>query len=97
MLQIVLGYSSYQENSSFNAASKKIMPSEEDRLAITELFNKKQALLLELQHYEANAASALNTDVEIPSNAMPTNTKLQVAVLPSCEQVRFTVLQIFLY
>ncbi|KAJ0174267.1 hypothetical protein K1T71_010413 [Dendrolimus kikuchii] len=82
----VLGYPPYQENANFNAASKKSLPSEEDRLAITELFNKKQALLVELQHNEANAASATSTDPEKPATAMPTNTKLQVAVVPSCEQ-----------
>lgn len=65
------------------------MPSEEDRLAITELFNKKQALMVELQHYEANAASgSVSLDnLERPASAMPTNTRLQVAILHSPEEV----------
>lgn len=84
----MMGYPPYQENTGFNATSKKL-PSEEDRQAITELFNKKQALMVELQHYEANAASS-NTSLEEPehgSTAMPTNTRLQVAVNPSMEDV----------
>ncbi|XP_037294953.1 Bardet-Biedl syndrome 2 protein homolog isoform X2 [Manduca sexta] len=82
----VLGYPPYQENTSFSAASKKL-PSDEDRLAITELLNKKQALLVELQHYEANAANASNADdVERPATAMPTNTRLQVIVLHAPEE-----------
>ncbi|XP_049876587.1 Bardet-Biedl syndrome 2 protein homolog [Pectinophora gossypiella] len=76
----VLGYSPHQEETGFNAAKK--LPSEEDRLAITELFNKKQALTVELQHYEANASSATNSLDERPATAMPTNTRLQVAVTP---------------
>ncbi|CAH2984450.1 unnamed protein product [Chilo suppressalis] len=82
----VLGYAPYQENNGFNAASKKL-PSEEDRLAITELFNKKQALMIELQHYEANAASgSVSLDaLERPATAMPTNTRLQVAVNASIQ------------
>ncbi|XP_059059038.1 Bardet-Biedl syndrome 2 protein homolog [Achroia grisella] len=77
----VLGFSPYQENAGFNATSKK-MPTEEDRMAITELFNKKQALLVELQHYEANAASSSLSleSPDRPMSAMPTNTRLQVAV-----------------
>lgn len=65
------------------------MPSEEDRRAITELFNKKQALMVELQHYEANAASGnANVDsLERPASAMPTNTRLQVAVLHTADEV----------
>ncbi|XP_075981126.1 BBSome complex member BBS2-like [Anticarsia gemmatalis] len=78
----VLGYPPYQEATGFNAASKNV-PSEEDRIAITELFNKKQALMVELQHYEANAASgsASLESLERPATAMPTNTRLQVAVM----------------
>lgn len=65
------------------------MSSEEDRAAITELFNKKQALMIELQHYEANFNSASgSTSVEDRSStAMPTNTRLQVAVTPSIDEV----------
>ncbi|CAG9795877.1 unnamed protein product [Diatraea saccharalis] len=65
---------------------------EEDRLAITELFNKKQALMIELQHYESNAASGnINMDIlERPPTAMPTNTKLQVAVNASLENVSYS-------
>ncbi|XP_063830957.1 Bardet-Biedl syndrome 2 protein homolog [Ostrinia nubilalis] len=83
----VMGYPPYQENTGFNATSKKL-PSEEDRLAITELFNKKQALLVELRHYEANAATG-SMSLETPergSTAMPTNTRLQVAVSASPEE-----------
>lgn len=89
MFIIVMGYPPYQENTGFNATSKKL-PSEEDRLAITELFNKKQALMVELQHYEANAATG-SASLESPergSTAMPTNTRLQVAVSASPEEVR---------
>ena len=66
------------------------MLSEEDRLAITELFNKKQALMVELQHYEANAAngSVSAESLERPASAMPTNTRLQVAVLHTPDEVR---------
>lgn len=65
------------------------MPSEEDRLAITELFNQKQALMVELQHYEANAASgsASVESLERPASAMPTNTRLQVAILHAADEV----------
>ncbi|CAK1584287.1 unnamed protein product [Parnassius mnemosyne] len=77
----VLGYPPYHENVGFNATSKKL-PSEEDRLAITELLNKKQALMVELQHYEANAANAGLDPDERPATGMPTNTRLQVAVSP---------------
>ncbi|KAL4704240.1 hypothetical protein ACJJTC_016258 [Scirpophaga incertulas] len=81
----VMGYPPYQENTGFSTA--KTLPSEEDRQAITELFNKKQALLMELQHYEANAASSVFSldEDERPSTAMPTNTRLQVAVNASPE------------
>lgn len=84
----VLGYPPYQETTGFNTASKN-MPSEEDRLAITELFNKKQALMVELQHYEANAASGSTSieTLERPATAMPTNTRLQVAVVHSADEV----------
>lgn len=87
LLSAVLGYTPYQEAIGFNAAKK--MSSEEDRLAITELFNKKQALMVELQHYEANFnSSSGSTSVEDRSaTAMPTNTKLQVAVTPSSDEV----------
>ncbi|XP_047031016.1 Bardet-Biedl syndrome 2 protein homolog isoform X2 [Helicoverpa zea] len=83
----VLGYPPYQENTGFNSASKN-MASEEDRLAITELFNKKQALMVELQHYEANAASGSVSleNLERPASAMPTNTRLQVAVLHTVDE-----------
>lgn len=84
----VLGYPPYQEsNTGFNAAKK--LPTEEDRLAITELFNKKQALMVELQHYEANASSGslAPESMERPGTAMPTNTRLQVAVTNSLEEV----------
>lgn len=46
--------------------------------------------MVELQHYEANAASG-NVNVESlerPASAMPTNTRLQVAVLHTPEEVR---------
>ncbi|XP_041984812.1 Bardet-Biedl syndrome 2 protein-like [Aricia agestis] len=80
----VLGYPPTQESS--DASAKKI-PSEEDRLAITELLNKKQALMVEMQHYEANASSShLNLEVDRPPTAMPTNTRLQVAVAPDVEE-----------
>ena len=85
----MLGYPPYQENTGFNSGLKN-MPSEEDRLAITELFNTKQALMVELQHYEANAANG-STNVESlerPASAMPTNTRLQVAVLHTPDEVR---------
>lgn len=65
------------------------MPSEEDRLAITELFNKKQALMIELQHYEANA-SAINNSLdssESAHSAMPTNTRLHVGVEALSDEV----------
>jgi hypothetical protein len=83
-----MGYPPYQENANFNATSKKL-PTEEDRQAITELFNKKQALMMELQHYEANALSnnASLEETERPSTAMPTNTRLQVAVNASPDEV----------
>ncbi|XP_023939946.2 Bardet-Biedl syndrome 2 protein homolog [Bicyclus anynana] len=81
----VLGYPLIQENVSLNATSKRF-PSEEDRLAITELLNKKQALLVELQHYEANSSSTANDDIERPSTAMPTNTRLQVAIAADSEE-----------
>lgn len=68
-----------------NTSSKKIA-SEEDRLAVTELLNKKQALLVELQHYEANVAN-VNHDQERTSTTMPTNTRLQLAVAPDSEEV----------
>ncbi|KAJ2948592.1 hypothetical protein O0L34_g7846 [Tuta absoluta] len=80
----VLGYSPNQADSGFNAAKK--MPSEEDRLAITELFNRKQALVVELQHYEANASNANISLEERPTTAMPTNTRLQVAVTPLMDE-----------
>lgn len=82
----VLGYPLIQENVNITATSKRF-PSEEDRLAITELLNKKQALLVELQHYEANSASMANQDIEKPSSTMPTNTRLQVAVAADSEEV----------
>ena len=84
----VLGYPPYLENTGFNASSKKL-PSEEDRLAITELFNKKQALMVELQHYEANVAAGSFSleSTEVPATAMPTNTRLQVAVTAVFEEV----------
>ncbi|XP_050674722.1 Bardet-Biedl syndrome 2 protein-like [Leptidea sinapis] len=79
----VFGYAPYQESSSFNSTKK--LKCEEDRLAITELLNKKQALLVELQHYEANAASDADV-IERPSCAMPTNTRLQLAVQPDTDE-----------
>lgn len=90
LLSIVLGYAPYQENAAFNAAKK--LPSEEDRLAITELFNKKQGLMVELQHYEANAVTNQSgrdssLDSIRPVTAMPTNTRLQVAVTPAANEV----------
>ncbi|KOB72908.1 putative Bbs2 protein, partial [Operophtera brumata] len=39
----VLGFAPYQETAAFDAAKK--LPSEEDRAAITELFNRKQGLM----------------------------------------------------
>lgn len=91
-LSIVLGYIPYQEAAGFNAAQK--MSSEEDRAAITELFNKKQALMVELQHYEANVnlASGSASLEERSSTAMPTNTRLQVAVTPSTDEVSYSKL-----
>ncbi|XP_045452296.1 Bardet-Biedl syndrome 2 protein homolog [Melitaea cinxia] len=80
----VLGYPPLQENMDSNTSSKKIA-SEEDRLAVTELLNKKQALLVELQHYEANVAN-VNHDQERSSTTIPTNTRLQVAVAPDSEE-----------
>ncbi|XP_072942598.1 BBSome complex member BBS2-like [Epargyreus clarus] len=83
----VLGYCPHEKTTGFNPASKK-PPSEEDRLAITELLNKKQALMVELQHYEANAAN-LNTSLEVgdrPATAMPTNTRLHVAITADSEE-----------
>lgn len=87
LLSAVLGYTPYQEATGFNAAKK--MSSEEDRMAITELFNKKQALMVELQHYEANfnTTSGFTSIEDRSSTAMPTNTKLQVAVTPSTDEV----------
>lgn len=80
----MLGYPPYHESVGFNATSKKV-PSEEDRLAITELLNRKQMLMVEMQHYESNAASE---DLEErPATAMPTNTRLQVAVTPNVDEV----------
>ncbi|XP_022128465.2 Bardet-Biedl syndrome 2 protein isoform X1 [Pieris rapae] len=82
----VLGYPPHQESSGFNITKK--YASEEDRLAITELMNKKQALMVELQHYEANAAVD-NSNADLghkPSSAMPTNTRLQVAVTTDCDE-----------
>ncbi|XP_034835335.1 BBSome complex member BBS2-like [Maniola hyperantus] len=81
----VLGYPLIQENVSISATSKRF-PSEADRLAITELLNKKQALLVELQHYEANSSSTASQDIEKPPTAMPTNTRLQVAVAADSEE-----------
>ncbi|CAH2242280.1 jg25202 [Pararge aegeria aegeria] len=81
----VLGYPNTPENVSLTATSKRF-PSEEDRVAITELLNKKQALLVELQHYEANSSSLTNKDMERPSTAMPTNTRLQVAIAADSEE-----------
>lgn len=81
----MLGYPPYQENMRLNNGPKKIA-SEDDQLAITELLNKKQALLVELQHYEANAAN-VNSDYEQATTAMPTNTRLQVAVATDLENV----------
>ncbi|CAH2042141.1 unnamed protein product, partial [Iphiclides podalirius] len=81
----VLGYPPYHENVGFNATSNKTA-SEEERLAITELLNKKQALMVELQHYEANAANAGLSLDELPATGMPTNTRLQVAVNPNEEE-----------
>ncbi|XP_026740823.1 Bardet-Biedl syndrome 2 protein-like isoform X3 [Trichoplusia ni] len=80
----VLGYPPYQETAGFNSVAKNL-PSEEDRQAITELFNKKQALMVELQHYEANAASgnASLDSLDRPATAMPTNTRLQMAIVHS--------------
>ncbi|XP_045521980.1 Bardet-Biedl syndrome 2 protein homolog isoform X2 [Pieris brassicae] len=82
----VLGYPPHQERSGFNITKK--YASEEDRLAITELMNKKQALLVELQHYEANAAvDNSNADLgHSQPSAMPTNTRLQVAVTTDCHE-----------
>lgn len=87
---IVLGYAPYQESAAFNTTQK--LPSEEDRLAITELFNKKQGLMVELQHYEANASTNhagrdSSLDSVRPTTAMPTNTRLQVAVVPTADEV----------
>ncbi|GBP35574.1 Bardet-Biedl syndrome 2 protein homolog [Eumeta japonica] len=76
----VVGYPLHVENTGFPFHSTKSLPSEDDRLAITELFSKKQALLLELQHYEANSNVTNLSDGERNSSAMPTNTRLQVAV-----------------
>lgn len=81
----MLGYPPHQENVSSNTVANKF-PSEEDRLAVTELLNKKQALMVELQHYEANAAS-FNQEPEMSNTAMPTNTRLQVAVAADTEEV----------
>ncbi|CAK1550736.1 unnamed protein product [Leptosia nina] len=82
----VLGYPPHQDTTGFNAPKK--FASEEDRLAITELMNKKQALMVELQHYEANSTSE-NSTFDIghrPSSAMPTNTRLQVAITTNTEE-----------
>ncbi|OWR55363.1 putative Bbs2 protein [Danaus plexippus plexippus] len=79
----VLGFPPIQENGGPN--TKKIAPSEEDRLAVTELLNKKQALMIELQHYEGNAANT-SLDIDRPDSAMPTNTRLQVAVAADTEE-----------
>ncbi|VVC93287.1 unnamed protein product, partial [Leptidea sinapis] len=69
----VFGYAPYQESSSFNSTKK--LKCEEDRLAITELLNKKQALLVELQHYEANAASDADCCIQL---AISTNNETVV-------------------
>ncbi|XP_038211114.1 Bardet-Biedl syndrome 2 protein-like [Zerene cesonia] len=79
----VLGFPPFQEDSGFN--SSKRLASEEDRLAITELLSKKQALMVELQHYEANTVSD-SLEASRPSSAMPTNTRLQVAVTADTEE-----------
>ncbi|CAB3229043.1 unnamed protein product [Arctia plantaginis] len=83
----VLGYPPYQEKTGFNAISKNVSSGEE-HMAITELFNKKQALLVELQHYEANAASGSVSleSLEKPLSAMPTNTRLQVALVHALDE-----------
>ncbi|CAD0203311.1 unnamed protein product [Chrysodeixis includens] len=82
----VLGYPPYQEQAGFNSVSKNLS-SEEDRQVITELFNKKQALMVELQHYEANANAASGhvslDSIDRPATAMPTNTRLQMAIVHS--------------
>lgn len=46
--------------------------------------------MVELQHYEANAASGSLTldSLDRPSTAMPTNTRLQVAVTTDLDEVR---------
>ncbi|XP_047536054.1 Bardet-Biedl syndrome 2 protein homolog [Vanessa atalanta] len=80
----VLGYPPVQENMGMNTTSNKLA-NEEDRLAVTELLNKKQALMVELQHYEANASS-MNLDLERSTTAMPTSTKLQVAVAADTDE-----------
>ncbi|CAG4987044.1 unnamed protein product [Colias eurytheme] len=79
----VLGYPPFSEDSGFNASKK--LASEEDRLAITELLSKKQALMVELQHYEANTVSD-SLEASRPSSAMPTNTRLQVAVTADTQE-----------
>lgn len=87
-LTSVLGYPPWQEKTGFNAISKNVS-SGEAHMAITELFNKKQALLVELQHYEANAASnsVSMESLEKPSSAMPTNTRLHVALIHALDEV----------
>lgn len=44
--------------------------------------------MVELQHYEANAASAVLDLDELPATGMPTNTRLQVAVTPDEGEVK---------
>lgn len=86
----VLGYPPYQESTGF---SSKSQPSEEDRAAIVELFNRKQALTLELQHYEAtansgNSGGGFSLEPADQPTTMPTNTRLHVATTADINDVR---------
>lgn len=48
--------------------------------------------MVELQHYEANSAN-VNTSLEVgdrPATAMPTNTRLHVAITADSEEVGTT-------
>lgn len=57
--------------------------------------------MVELQHYEANAGnhSSHNSldSVTRPTTAMPTNTRLQVAVMPATDEVHMLQYRSWIY
>lgn len=56
--------------------------------------------MVELQHYEANAATNSMNNLDSlgrPGTAMPTNTRLQVAVVPDNDEVATIKILVYTY